>query len=196
MRLIRDGRYREMMKITSGMIGMVLVLVLSGAKAWGQAGPVVARPSVDVIQSAPKTYRVTYTLTETDGAKRIGTQHFTVVVVTGGKTTLKQGSKVPVSTGVYNAGTSGTQTQFTYLDVGLNIDASLEESVDGVRLNSKVEQSTIAESAIGPQDPIVRQTVLMGTSILTLGKPLVLGSLDVPGSTRHMDVEVVMEAVK
>jgi hypothetical protein len=31
---------------------------------------------------------------------------------------------------------------------------------------------------------------------LTLGKPLVLGSLDMPGTTRHMDVEVVGELVK
>jgi hypothetical protein len=30
---------------------------------------------------------------------------------------------------------------------------------------------------------------------LALGKPLVLGSLDIPSSTRHMDVEVVMEQV-
>jgi hypothetical protein len=28
-----------------------------------------------------------------------------------------------------------------------------------------------------------------------LGKPLVLGSIDIPGSTRHLDVEVVMEQV-
>jgi hypothetical protein len=86
----------------------------------------------------------------------------------------------------------------TYLDIGLNFDVSLDESVNGVRLRSKVEQSSIAEqpSGIGPQDPIVRQTVLQGTSFLTEGKPLVLGSLDIPGSTRRMDVEVMMEAVK
>ena len=145
-----------------------------------------------------KTYRLTYTITETDAGKRVGVQHFAMIVVTGQRTTLKQGSKVPVATGSYIAANSQTQTQMTYLDVGMNFDATLDEFSNGVRLNSKVEQSSIAEekSAAGAEDPIVRQTVLQGTSFLIQGKPLILGSLDVPGSTRHLDIEVVMELVK
>ncbi len=145
-----------------------------------------------------RTYRLTYTLTESDAGKRIGIQHFAVIVVSGQRTTMKQGSRVPVATGSFDSGKSGAQTQVTYLDVGLNFDATLDESANGVRLRTKAEQSSIAEgtSGVGPQDPIVRQTLLEGTSILTPGKPLVLGSLDIPGSTRHQDVEVVMEVVK
>jgi hypothetical protein len=68
----------------------------------------------------------------------------------------------------------------------------------GVRLRTKLVQSGIAEerSGIGAQDPIIRQTTLEGTSTLVQGKPLVLGSLDVPGSTRHQEVEVVSELVR
>ena len=86
----------------------------------------------------------------------------------------------------------------TYIDVGMNFDATLDEFANGVRLRSKVEQSSIAEekSGVGAQDPIVRQTVMESTSFLTQGKPLMLGSVDIPGSTRHLDVEVVMELVK
>jgi hypothetical protein len=85
----------------------------------------------------------------------------------------------------------------TYLDVGMNFDATLDEFANGVRLRSKVEQSSIAEekSSVGAQDPIVRQTVMEGTSFLAPGKPLILGSLDIPGSTRHLDIEVVMEQI-
>lgn len=143
-----------------------------------------------------KTYRLIYTIAEMDNGKRIGIQHFSMVVVSGGRTTLKQGSKVPVVTGTYNSGSSTSQSQFTYLDVGMAFDASLDEFVDGVRLRTKVEQSSVADSTMGAQDPIVRQTVLEGTSILAQGKPLILGSLDIPGSTRHLDVEVVLEAVR
>jgi hypothetical protein len=59
-------------------------------------------------------------------------------------------------------------------------------------------QSSIAEdrSSVGTQDPIIRQTTLEGTSTLVQGKPLVLGSLDVPGTTRHQEVEVVSELVR
>ena len=159
---------------------------------------VLAQKLINDLDRPKRTYRLTYTITEMDGGKRVGTQHFALIVVSGQKTTLKQGSKVPVVTGTFNSGSSQAETQVTYLDVGLNIDAALEESANGVRLQTKAEQSSIAEerSALGTQDPMVRQTVLEGTSILTAGKPLVLGSLDIPGSTRHQDIEVVMEVAR
>jgi type II secretory pathway component GspD/PulD (secretin) len=159
---------------------------------------VLAQRLLKDLDRPKKTYRLTYTITESDGSKRIGVQHYALIVVSGQRTVLKQGSKVPIATGSYSAtGASGAQTQFTYLDVGMNFDATLEEFVNGVRLRTKVEQLSIAEekSGVGLQDPVIRQTALEGTSFLALGKPLVLGSLDIPGSTRHMDVEVVMEQV-
>ena len=156
----------------------------------------IAKKLIADLDRPKKIYRISYTITESDGGKRLGTQHFSMVVVSGQRTTLKEGSKVPVSTGSYSSGNSTTQSQFTYLDVGINLDATVDESSIGVRLRSKEEQSSIAESAVGPQDPIVRQSVLEGTSIVSLGKPLILGSLDVPGSTRHLDIEAVVEAIK
>ncbi|HZZ40485.1 MAG TPA: hypothetical protein VFE06_15220, partial [Acidobacteriaceae bacterium] len=94
----------------------------------------------------------------------------------------------------------GVQTQFQYLDVGLNIDASLDEEAGGMKLNSKVEQSSVSvaeEKTVGDvREPVIRQAVLTGAAIMTIGKPVMLGSLDVPGSTRHLDVEVVLENVK
>jgi hypothetical protein len=49
---------------------------------------------------------------------------------------------------------------------------------------------------MGAQDPILRQTVLEGMSTLSQSKPVVLGSLDVPGSTRHQEIEVASELVR
>jgi hypothetical protein len=43
------------------------------------------------------------------------------------------------------------------------------------------------------QEPVIRQSVLEGTSVITPGKPLNLGAIDFTGSTRHMDIEVVAE---
>lgn len=144
-----------------------------------------------------KTYRLTYTFTEMDGSKSIGTQHFSVVVVSGERTVLKQGSRVPLVTGSFDKGASQPQTQVSYVDIGLNFDVLLEESANNVKLSSKVEQSSVADqvSGLGMQDPVIRQTLLQGTSFLTAGKPLVLGSLDISGSTRRMDVSVVMEPI-
>jgi hypothetical protein len=37
--------------------------------------------------------------------------------------------------------------------------------------------------------------VIQGTALLTIGKPVKLGALDMQGSTRHLEIEVVMEAL-
>jgi type II secretory pathway component GspD/PulD (secretin) len=142
-----------------------------------------------------KIYRLTYTMNEMDGGKRVGTQHFSMIVAEKQRVTLKQGSRVPVATGSMGATGTAQQTQFQYLDVGMNFDATVTPVTGGVELNSKVEQTSVAEekSGVGPQDPVVRQTQVQGTSILMLGKPLVLGSVDVPGTTRRLEVEALIE---
>lgn len=140
-----------------------------------------------------RNYRITYTVTESDAGKRIGVQHFALVVAAGNKGQLKQGSKVPVVTGSYNPGTSAAQSQFTYLDVGINIDASVEEFADGAHLSTKLEQSGVGETTASSQDPVIRQAILESSSSVTLGKPLALGAVDIPGSTRHLDIEVVLD---
>lgn len=142
-----------------------------------------------------KSYRLTYTVTTYDNKERIGTERFGIVLVTGQHAVIKQGSKVPIVTGTYKPENGAADSQVTYLDIGMNFDATLDEFSSGVRLRSKVEQSSIApeQSSVGAADPVVRQTVLEGTSVLTPNKPLILGSLDIPGSTRHLDITVTME---
>ena len=150
----------------------------------------------DVDRSA-KTYRLTYTITELDGGKQTGKQDFTLVVSSGAKTVLKQGTKVPIVTGTFNESSSSANSQVQYLDVGLNLEASLEGHGDGLRLRSKIEQSRVAEekSGVGMQDPMVHQTTLEEISTLTPGKPLMLGSLDIPGTARRQQIEVISEPV-
>jgi type II secretory pathway component GspD/PulD (secretin) len=148
------------------------------------------------LDKTKKIYRLTYTLTEKDGGKTIGVQHFSIIVASGSKTDFKQGSRVPISVATNAA--PGSNAEITYIDIGQEIEASLDGYLDGVRLRTKVVQSSVAEdkSGVGTQDPVIRQTTLEGTSTLVQGKPLVLGSLDVPGSTRHQEVEVVSELVR
>jgi type II secretory pathway component GspD/PulD (secretin) len=145
-----------------------------------------------------KAYRLTFTLADSDAGKRIGVQHFSIVVVAGQRTVLKQGSKIPVITGSYDTHSEAMQNQFQYLDIGMNFDATLDDTPNGLRLKSKVEQSSLADEHMsGPlaPEPIVRQTDLEGTSAITLGKPTTIGSIDVAGSTRHVDIEVVAEPI-
>jgi hypothetical protein len=154
----------------------------------------LARKMLSDLDKTKKIYRLTYTMTEKDSGKTIGVQHYSMIVASGSMSVLKQGSRVPVGTNTSSAGSN----EVTYLDLGQEIQASLDGYLDGVRLRTKVVQSSIAEekSTIGTQDPIIRQTTFEGTSTLVQGKTLVLGTLDVPGSTRQQEVEVVSELVR
>ena len=143
-----------------------------------------------------KLYRLTYTITDLDGGKRIESQKFTLLVVSGERATFKQGSRVPIVTGTTDGQPQGTQMQ--YEDVGLAIEAHVNGSPDTLDLHTKIEQSSLAEEkpVASAQDPVVRQTVLDDSSVLSPDKPLVLGSLDLPGTTRSQEIEVVAELVR
>jgi type II secretory pathway component GspD/PulD (secretin) len=148
-----------------------------------------------------KTYRLDYTITEIDANKPTGTQHYSMTVTDDKNTSMKEGTKIPVATGSYSDGTtpsSGTQTQFTYLDIGMSFDASIAELANGVSLKYKVEQSNLGTPVTieGVTEPVIRQSVLDSSTVLTLDKPVMLGSIDVPDSTRHLDIAVVLEQVK
>ncbi len=146
-----------------------------------------------------KVYRLTYTLTETDGGKRLGVQHYSMEVEGGLRSQLKQGNRVPLVTGTVPVKDAASlSSQVTYIDVGVNLDATVDSLDNGVGLRTKVELSSVAGdlSSTLAADPVLRQTTFEGTSVLTLGKPVELGGLDSPGSTRHTQVEVVAELVK
>jgi len=157
----------------------------------------LARKILADMNRAMSSYRLTYTITETEGSQQLGTQRVTLIVAAGSTTEIKQGSRMPIVTGVSDAGASNMKTEVQYLDIGLNIKASLDGSPDHLGLRTTVEESSIEEQKSGaePQDAVIRQTTLSGTSTLTQGKPVVLGSIDLPGGERQMEIEVTSEPI-
>jgi type II secretory pathway component GspD/PulD (secretin) len=145
-----------------------------------------------------KVYRITYTITETDGGKTVGTEHYSLIATSGQRTVLKQGRRVPIVTGSSDADSPKSSTQVRYVDAGLSIEASADGVHDGVRLRTMVSQSSVAEEkpGVGAQDPVIRETTLDEITTLALGKPQMLGSLDLPGGTRKQEIEVVLDIVR
>ena len=143
-------------------------------------------------------YRLVYAVQMMDGTKPSSTQHYALIATLGERATLKLGNRVPIVTGRMDADTDRASSQVQYMDVGLGISATLSGSGDGLMLRTKVEQSSLdgEKSGVGPQDPSLRQAVLENVSTVTLGKTMKLGSLDIPGGTQRIEVEVVAEAVK
>jgi type II secretory pathway component GspD/PulD (secretin) len=156
----------------------------------------MAQKIVAEIDRPRKAYRLTYTISDPSGQGN--GQHLVLIVTQGaGRTILKQGSRVPIMTGSYGKD-AGPNTEIQYLDVGMTIEASLNGDGDRLQLRSKIEQTRVADekSNVGIQDPVIHQAILDEQSAVLAGKPVLLGSMEVPGSGRKLDVSVVAEAVK
>jgi general secretion pathway protein D len=107
---------------------------------------------------------------------------------TDGQTaTMKIGSKIPVATGSYSAGAAtgitagiGVQTQFTYIDIGVNIDMTPTIHLDReVSLKLSVEVSTESGSVTisGVTEPIIGQRSDKTTIQLKDGEPCLLAGI-------------------
>jgi general secretion pathway protein D len=99
---------------------------------------------------------------------------------------LKIGQRIPIATGSYNAGVStgvasiGVQTQFTYIDVGVNIDLTPTVHYDRqVTLKLKIEVTSQANTVTisGVQEPIIGQRTTDQTIQLMDGEPSLLAGI-------------------
>ena len=84
----------------------------------------LAQKILSDLDKTKKIYRLTYTMTERDGGKTIGVQHFSIIVASGSRTDFKQGSRVPIAVAT-NASSGGSNAEVTYIDVGQEIEANL-----------------------------------------------------------------------
>lgn len=153
----------------------------------------LARKMVADLDLPRKNYRITFTLADVEGGKRTVDRSYSMVLWGSERSMLKQGQRVPITT-VADKKDSGTAVQVQYVDIGTNLQASLE----GRRLWVKVEETAVdAQAATAAvQDPVVKQTVLEASTNLQPGAPVVVGSLAVPGSSMHQEVTVQMEAME
>lgn len=153
-----------------------------------------AQKIIDSVTRPRKAYRLTFTIATFDGNKRVSADRYDINAVAGERNTMKQGSKVPVVTGSYKQD-SGTESQYTYLDIGANVDETLIDTGKGLLLKAKIERSSVGDEKAGNGilDPVVHQSVIEGFASLTLGKPTELGRADIAGTTQHIEVEVTAE---
>lgn len=154
------------------------------------APPYVGPDQLDAQRTILGPYRLTYTVTELDGNRRIGSQRYAIVLDAGSEipsAALKLGSKVPIETG---KATSASQTEITYIDVGLAIDASLRLYKNGLELRSHIVQSAIDTQQSSPTPPVVRQSDFKSTVLLNENRPITIGNVDMPGTTHMLQIQV------
>ncbi len=104
----------------------------------------------------------------------------------GQRAQLKIGQRIPVATGSYNAGVAtgvasiGVQTQFTYIDIGVNIDMTPTVHYDReVTLKLKIEDLTHASDVTisGVTEPVIGQRSVEQVIQLKDGEPSILAGI-------------------
>jgi general secretion pathway protein D len=121
----------------------------------------------------------------TDADTRI-LQNPSIRATDGQRATMKIGSRIPIATGSYNAGVStgvasiGVQTQFTYIDIGVNIDITPTVHFDReITLKLKIEVlSHISDQNIsGVVEPVIGQRSSEQVITLKDGEPSLLSGI-------------------
>jgi general secretion pathway protein D len=104
----------------------------------------------------------------------------------GQNATLKIGERIPIATGSYNSGVStgissvGVQTQFSYQDVGVNIDITPTVGYDrevSLKMKLEVSQQNGSVTISNVTEPIIAQRVLTQTIKLRDGEPSILAGI-------------------
>lgn len=156
--------------------------------------------SVVAAQEAPKhvqkIYKVVFLLYEVEDGKKINERTYTVPVtsVDGNPrdSSITVGTRVPVATG-----TTGDNTVFQYLDVGLKIDCNVSEQDTKFIVHGEVElsnlvfqdQGTGVRSGLSLQ-PVIRRIRQTFTTLVPPGKATLVTTADDISSKKSMQIEV------
>ena len=142
------------------------------------------------------TYKVDFTIRDSGDAGGKAGRKYTMQVSRGVKSTFRVGNRVPVTTGASSGGAS-VNTQFTYIDVGLNIECTVNERGARFAIHSDLDISTavMPEKTSAVQNPTISSIrPNIDTSVLP-GKPTVVASFDDPVTARKFDIDVAVSKI-
>jgi hypothetical protein len=167
-------------------IPLLMVFCLFSSNLWAQeaANPPAAPAKLG---EAVNPYHAEFVLSEFQDGKTVNTRHFSMNLNAGRKQTIKIGSRVPFES------KEGSGTVLQYLDVGTSIDCHLVERENGLGLDVSADVSSMAEHS---DPPLIRQFKIESSTIATVGKPVIIGSADVPDSNQQFQLEVTVTKVK
>lgn len=107
---------------------------------------------------------------------------------------IRTGSRVPVATGP-----GGPNTQFQYIDLGVNFDVrNAREQGAMLSMRLKAEISSIAGQSATPNEapPVIRQNSWDSTVLIPIGKPTIVFSADDLDDKGRIAVEVTATRVE
>ena len=133
-----------------------------------------------------KYFRLDFTVKELDGGKVVNARTYSTSLSNqkGDSGSIRTGDRVPVLS---------AKEQYTYLDVGVNIDCnSLKEVGSQLAIHVTADVSSFSSDAPAapPTPPLIRQNRWSSTVVVPLKKPVIIFSSDGASTKRQTQLEL------
>src|SRR6266852_5766753 len=159
------------------------MIILAVASLHAQEDPPKKAQEQQAKDVAPRVvavpaYKMTFAVYEFENGKRVNQRDYTLILQADGSmgNKIKIGTRVPISTGL---------SQFTYTDVGFDLECSLAEMTNGrlaaridLNISSFAVQEPNSNSGVAGTQPLFRNLNQRLRPVLAPGKPLVVASTD------------------
>jgi hypothetical protein len=188
------------MRTKISLLAAVTLFLACGAvsRVPAQDAPSAPKPTKPKVVNA---YHLDFSFNELEGDKKINTRHYSMNLTSNDSNEIKIGSRVPVTAAVNSKEPGGVDTQFQYIDVGMNIWAQLRAIKDSdeqeLVVRSEFSNIDVTPPSVGLKgDPLIREMKIGGSTLLVEGKPLVIASMDDPTSKRQFQLEVTVSRLR
>jgi hypothetical protein len=180
------------------ILGVVLCLVpLTRAQDETSSPKEQSAPKQDT-NSAPKTspsqrpasaYHLDFSLYELEDGKKLNTRRYSMNLTDAESEVGGQDLKI-----VTRAPIQSENGKFEYLDIGTTIRARIIHWTTPVILDVNADISSFASSdeATKGGHPLLREMRIGASTVLTLNKPMIIGSVDDPNSKREYQLELTV----
>jgi hypothetical protein len=176
-------------RLAIAVMAFCLPLVARSASAQQER----AKEPATAEQKPVVAYRIEFNVREIEDGKRLNSRNYVLMAEDGNWGKVRVGSKVQWRE------TRGEGFELHYQDVGMNIDCRPREQGGSVALDIHVEWTGVAPPAGADPtfgDRLFRTDRAEVQSIVTLGKPTLVASMDDTESNRRYEIEVTATKVK
>jgi 3D (Asp-Asp-Asp) domain-containing protein len=150
-----------------------------------------AKRPEEQLKKPVNAYRLDFSVNEMEDGKKINSRQYSMYLKANDYSEIKIGTRVPVEA-------AAGKDVFQYVDVGTSIRGKVEERENGLLLDISCDTSRFAdpERAKTSSIPLLRQVRISGSTVASVGQPIVIGSADDPDSKRQYQLEVTATRLK
>lgn len=176
------------------ILASILFLAASAAPSVAQSPDSSAKKqeiaTMAASQNDARYFRLDFIVRELDGKRTVSSRNYSMILVSSDRSrshgSIRSGNRVPIPA-------TSKDAQFSYSDVGINIDANFVEAMGAeLTLDLSAEISSLSEAAVGTQStpPILRSTRWHATPLVTIGKPTIVFTAEDEHTNHTLDLEV------